>query len=217
MKKCIILANGKPPAKGVILYLLNHGYSTLFCADGGANAAYKMRLAPAFIIGDFDSVLPKTLTYFKNKSTIIKLIRQNDTDVEKCLKHAIKLKFNEAILVGVTGDRLDHTICNLGIAIKFSKKIKVKILAENSLLTVLSGKNKIQTIAGETISIYGISKSTKIISKGLKYQLNNESLAFGYRESTSNIAIKNQIELKISKGSIFFIRDFKTAKKYGFI
>lgn len=217
MKKCIILANGNSPSKEAILYLLNHGYSTLFCADGGANTAYNMRLAPAFIIGDFDSIHQKTLIYFKDKSTIIKLSRQNDTDVEKCLKHAVKLKFNEAILTGVTGNRLDHTICNLGIALKFSKKINVKILAENSLLTVLSGKNKIQTTAGETISIYGIDKSTKIFSKGLKYQLSNESLAFGYRESTSNIAIENQIELKISSGSIFFIRDFKTAKKHGFI
>ncbi len=217
MNKCIILANGKPPSKKAVLFLIKHGYSTLFCADGGANAAYKMHLAPTYIIGDFDSIHQKTLNYFKDKSTIIKLIRQNDTDVEKCLKHAIRLKFNEAILVGVTGNRLDHTICNLGIALKFSKKIKVKILAENSLLTVLSGKHKIQTSAGETISIYGISKSTKILSKGLKYKLSNESLAFGYRESTSNIAIKNQIELKISNGSIFFIRDFKTAKKHGFI
>ncbi len=190
-------------------------YSTLFCADGGANFAMKMGLEPQFIIGDLDSIHQTTLKYFREKTQVMKISRQNDTDVEKCLKHAIKLKFNEAILTGVTGDRLDHTFCNLGIVLKYFDNIKIKIAAENSLLTVLTGMNKFKTFPGETISIYGIDSKTKISSSGLKYQLRKTTLPFGYKESTSNVAIASEIELKVDNGIIFVIRDFHVMRKNG--
>lgn len=217
MKKCLILANGKPPLKKLIYTLMKHGYSTLFCADGGANAALKFGLLPQYIIGDLDSIQKQTLEFYNGKTSTIKLSRQNDTDVEKCLKFAVKKKFKEAILLGGTGDRLDHTFCNLGIVIKYFDKIKIKIIAENSLLTPLSGIHKLKTVSGETISIYGFDSRTKISSKGLKFPLNKTALPFGYKESTSNIALHDQIELQVTGGIIFVIRDFYTMRKHGLL
>lgn len=215
--KCIILANGKPPAKKIITFLMQNGYSSHYCADGGANAARRMNIIPNFIIGDLDSIHDSSLEYFKDKTQVIKIVRQNDTDVEKCLKHAIKKGFDEAVLTGVTGDRLDHTFCNLGIVLKFFDKIKIKIIAENSLLTALTGVHSIPTYPGEIISIYGIDNQTKISSRGLKYPLNKVALPFGHKESTSNVSLQNKIELKIEGGIIFLIRDFHMMKKHGLI
>ena len=113
MKKCIILANGKPPHKNVIEFLKEKGYNTLICADGGANSARKLNIVPDYIIGDLDSIGESTLKYYSGKSVIKKINRQDDTDVEKCLKFAIGKNAAEAVLVGVTGDRLDHTFCTL--------------------------------------------------------------------------------------------------------
>ncbi len=78
-----------------------------------------MKLVPDVIIGDLDSISAEALKEFKSVSKIIRLKRQNDTDVEKCLKYAISHKYDEALLVGATGNRLDHTFCNLGIVLKF--------------------------------------------------------------------------------------------------
>src|ERR1035438_10669190 len=121
--KCIILANGKPPAKSVLSFLTNRGYSILICADGGANSAKKLNVLPNYIIGDLDSITNNTLKYYTERSEIIKIKRQNDTDVEKCIKFAIKKKLNDIVLVGVTGDRLDHTFCNLGIVDRKSTRL----------------------------------------------------------------------------------------------
>jgi thiamine pyrophosphokinase len=214
LKKCIILANGKPPSKDVINYLIKQDYSTLFCADGGANTAMKMDLLPHYIIGDLDSIHSETVNYYLGKTEIVKLNRQNDTDVEKCLKSAIRKKFNEAILLGVTGDRLDHTFCNLGIVVKYFDKIRVKIIAENSLLTAITGIHKLKTFPSETISIYGIDNKTRISSKGLKYQLKKIVLPFGHKESTSNIALGSEVILKVTDGIIFVIRDFQIMRKH---
>ncbi len=217
MKKCIILANGRPPKKSTINHLVSAGYTELICADGGANSAYRMNLIPDYIIGDFDSIKNNVIQRFRNKSILIKISRQNDTDVEKCLKYAIRKKFSAAVLTGVTGDRLDHTFCNLGIAVKFFNKIKITVIAENSILQAFSGYNEIPAVPGETISVYGLDNKTTINSKGLKYKLKNTSLPFGSKESTSNIALKNRIILSVTGGIIFVVRDYNVMRKNGFI
>jgi thiamine pyrophosphokinase len=211
--KCIIFANGRPPAKSVLSILKKKGYITIICADGGANSAKKINVLPDYIIGDLDSISKDTLKYYNKKSEIIKIIRQNDTDVEKCIKFAIKKKLKDIVLVGVTGNRLDHSFCNLGIVLKFFRLARLRIIAEDSLLAPYSGIINLATCSGETISLYGISAKTKISSEGLYYPLKNISLPFGVKESTSNIAIGNSIKLRVSGGVIFIIRDFKTVIK----
>jgi thiamine pyrophosphokinase len=214
MKKCIILANGKAPKKKIISFFKWKGFETLICADGGANSAVKMKLVPDVIIGDLDSISNKTLKKFKSTSEIIQLKRQNDTDVEKCLKYAISKGFDEALLVGATGNRLDHTFCNLGIVLKFFSEINLTLVAEDSFLRAYKGKVKLNTYPGETISLYGINNKTKITTSGLKYQLKKTALPFGQRESTSNVTSGNEVKLKINGGIIFVIRDVNLMMKY---
>ena len=178
MNKYIILANGKPPSKKVILYLQTMGYHNLVCADGGADTARKMGLYPDYIIGDFDSVKEETLRFFASKSKIIKIKRQNDTDVEKCLKFAGRKKAKEAILLGAIGDRLDHSFCNMGIVIKFFDRIKVRIISDKSILTPYSGDVELSTLPDETISLYGFNDKTKITSNGLKISIKANPASF---------------------------------------
>jgi thiamine pyrophosphokinase len=217
MKKGIILANGKPPKKSVISFFQRREYTKLICADGGANSALKMNLIPDVIIGDLDSISPEALKVFKSVTKIIRLKRQNDTDVEKCLKYVINNQYDEALLVGATGNRLDHTFCNLGIVLKFFPQIKISLVAENSFLRAYTGNVELKTFPGETISIYCISAKTKISSQGLKYELQNISLPFGIRESTSNIAKTELTKLKITNGVAFVIRDINLLIKYDLV
>ena len=217
MKKAILIANGESPSKKIINYFKSIGYGTIVCADGGANSAKKINLIPDIIVGDLDSISEKTLNFYKDKCLIIKISRQNDTDVEKALKYLTKKKFSEVILLGGTGDRLDHSFCNIGIVIKFYHKIKITLLHKNSLLRAYSGEIILTAQEGETLSLYGIDDKTKISSSGLKYPLKNISLPFGKKESTSNLAVSQNIKLKIDGGIILIIRDYHTMVKHGFI
>jgi thiamine pyrophosphokinase len=217
MKKCIILANGKPPKKSLITFFQKLGYTTLICADGGSDSAMKMNLIPDVIIGDLDSISFKSKEKFRITTKIIQIKRQNDTDVEKCLKFAIKKKFDEAMLVGVTGNRLDHSFCNLGIVLKYFPQINISLIAEDSFLKPYSGVVKLKTIPGETISIYGFNNKTLISSNGLKYPLQKMALPFGVRESTSNVAISKEVILEISGGAVFVIRDVNEMIKHDLI
>lgn len=214
-KKCIIIANGNAPSKRVFRFLQSKGYDLIICADGGANTARHLNIIPRYIIGDLDSITPDTRRYFTGKSEIIQITRQNDTDVEKCIKFALKKGCTDCILLAVTGDRLDHSFCNLGIAIKFSDQIHIRIISEKSILSVAENDVEINTFPGETFSLYAIDDRTTITSKGLMYRLKDTKLPFGKRESTSNVALKEKVALHIKGGKIFIIRDFDTIKKNG--
>ena len=216
-KACIIIANGDLPAKSVINYLKKNGVDTIIAADGGANSAFKLGLVPDYIIGDFDSIKPEVQKYFSVHSDFIQYKRQNDTDVEKSLKFAVKKKFDVAYLLGGTGDRLDHTICNLGIVLKFFDKIKVVLIHGKTILCPYDEDVVLQTVPNETISLYAFDDKTFITSKGLKYPLKNCNLKFGEKESTSNVATGREVALNISGGKIFVIRNLNTVKKNGLL
>jgi len=144
MEKCIIVGNGFKPLKKDILLLRKKNYNFLICADAGADHLYKMNIIPDLIIGDLDSISQKVLSFYSNKTKILHIKRQNDTDIEKALKYAISLKYDEVILLGVIGNRLDHSFCNIGIALKFYDIIKVRLLSGKSILSVQKGRSIIK-------------------------------------------------------------------------
>ncbi|MBA4251421.1 MAG: thiamine diphosphokinase [Chlorobiaceae bacterium] len=217
MKKSILIANGAAPKKSEIEYLLRKNFTEIICADGGFNAAVKLGYSPNFVIGDFDSIDKTKIKLYEEKTKFIKIKRQNDTDVEKCIKFLIKKKYSEIVLLGALGLRLDHSISNLGIVLKFFSQIKISIIGSNSYLVPYSNNVILKTKANETISIYAFDYKTKITSKGLLYELKNDILPFGKRDSTSNVAIGDSIELKIKNGVVFVVRDFNKIKKYDLI
>lgn len=214
MKKCVIIANGKAPKKSIFPFLKKQGFTTLICADGGANSALRLKLIPDFIIGDLDSIHPDTFKFYEDKTTIRRVKSQDDTDVEKCLKFAIKNRYSECVLTGVIGDRLDHSFSNLGIVLRYSRLISLKVISERSFLTVHKGNFCLRTIPGETLSIYAFDRKTKISSTGLKYELQNATLPYGLRESTSNEAVDGEVHLKVKGGRVFIIRDFNLVRTH---
>ena len=94
--------------------------SEIICADGGANNYHDFCLKnqtakkPLAIIGDFDSITPSTLDYFKLQNTpIIKDDDQNHNDFEKAfiliLKDIQDSKLDRTRVVCTNGfSRFDH-------------------------------------------------------------------------------------------------------------
>ncbi len=215
--KALIIANGKPPRKSDLLWLRKRGYEFLIAADGGANWLAKVDILPDLIIGDLDSIGENALRKFEERVKIKKIKRQNDTDVEKAIKYAVSKKFEEVILLGASGDRLDHTLCNIGNLLKYADKIKIGMLHEKSFARVYKGEFELRTEPGETISFYAFSDDCLITARGLKYKLENEPLPFGVRSSTSNVALGKAIKIKAGGCKIILIREFAAIKRNDFL
>ena len=216
MKGCVIVANGTAPRKSDILFFRNHGYQFLIAADGGANVLTKMDIFPNVVIGDMDSVDKDLLKRISFRADIKYLDRQSDTDVEKSLKYAIRRRYETAVLLGCTGDRLDHTFGNLSVLLKYFDKIELGLIHGKSFLQPVTGQLGLNTVPGETISLYGFDEKTLFSASGLKYSFKEKSLCFGRTEGTSNEAKGEEVTISVEGGIGFIIRDFQTVKQNGY-
>ena len=216
IKKAIIIGNGQKPSKSVISRLQKNGFTDIICADGGANNLFKLNIIPKFIIGDLDSISPDVLDYYSSKTKVIKVKDQNSTDIEKCLNKLIKLNYKEAVLLGCTGNRLDHSLGNLSIMYKYAESIKTFLVHHQSFLSIFNDKIELNTTPGETISFFGINPNIKISTTGFKYNLNNETITFGFRESISNEAKLDKVTLEVTD-KIFLIRNIEFILKNDFL
>jgi thiamine pyrophosphokinase len=200
MKRALILANGKPPSKQVFQKF--YASSDWFvCADGGANTAALFRCAPDLIIGDLDSIEKETLDVFR-KIEVKKLKDQNSTDLEKALTAVVKKGCKEIIVLGATGGRLDHAIGNLSALAKFSGKATITFIDHMGIFIAVNHSIELNLPIGTIISLLPLSRCSGIVTSGLKWNLKNESLEFGVRESTSNINVSSPVTIKVKKGRL---------------
>jgi thiamine pyrophosphokinase len=214
MKKCIIIANGEAPKKRIFSFLKKKEYNTIISADGGASIALKLGLIPDIVIGDLDSIDKNAIDKLKNKSRIIKIKRQSDTDLEKAIKFAVKNRFTDAVVLSASGKRVDHSLVNFSLPIKFFNKIRLTILTNHSLLLPVKGDVKIKSVKGEVLSFFGFDDKTVVITGGLKYAMKNTNLHFGRNESISNVSSSETVELKVNGGIILVIRETGTVIKH---
>ena len=73
----------------------------------------ELGLVPDVIVGDFDSVDPAVLAFYRKMEHIVWEVHQpekDDTDTELALKRAMAMGAGEIVILGATGGRLDHMI-----------------------------------------------------------------------------------------------------------
>lgn len=171
----------------------------IICADGGYNHAKNMNIKPDILIGDMDSV-----TDFMHDAEVLKYPADKDfTDGELCIKYAKEKGIDELLLVGMTSERLDHTINNILMMASFPK---AKIVDENNEIYILKDNLTIIGKKGKTLSIIPVSGDLEGIStKGLLYSLNKENLFFASCRGNSNVITDDKCEITAQKGMAIVI------------
>ena len=96
-KKYVIFLNGEYKYSQEFMDKLVSENAVCFCADGGANFAFKYGKIPEMIVGDLDSIEKKVLEYYKSKNILIKKFPKDKdfTDFELILKEINKISENK--------------------------------------------------------------------------------------------------------------------------
>jgi thiamine pyrophosphokinase len=205
-RRALVIANGEPPKK-LRLQALVREANVVLCADGGANTALKLGVVPDAIIGDLDSVHTETLVKFRKVPTY-QDSNDETTDLEKAIAWAIKAKYDHVTVVGGSGKRLDQAIGNLGVLAKFYPDAVVRIVDDFGELTYVGRALTFEAKKGEIVSLIPLSRCEGIVTSGLRYALNGESLELGVREGTSNVVTESLVSVKVKKGHLLLFRVF---------
>nr|XP_022900501.1 thiamin pyrophosphokinase 1-like [Onthophagus taurus] len=153
------------------------------------------------ITGDMDSIKPETLEAFKESSTIIiNTYDQEETDFTKAILElkSISCKLNLDIEYVVAFNsvcgRFDQVLGNVNTLYKINRlwpEIRILIVT-NSITWLLSvGQHRIQIPSNlkksqEWCALIPVGNKTFLTTSGLKWNLDNSPLEFGYLVSTSN-------------------------------
>lgn len=104
-------------------------------ANGGSKHIATLGLKPHFLIGDLDS---QTSTLWENDNNVEQAVwpqNKNKTDTELAVDRAILSGCNKILLFGGLGGRIDHTLGNIELAVKYPGRIE--ILDDNGKLVAL--------------------------------------------------------------------------------
>ena len=209
MNKKAIIVSGGSIDQSFGLQLLNEiKPKYIIGVDSGLKFLYNNEVMPTHIVGDFDSVDPTIIQYYKENTKIP--IRQfnpvkDASDTEIGLRYALELGAEELFLLGATGTRLDHVMANIQI-LKIAHDAGVRAFIVDSHNRISLRENNIflkkQKSFGKYFSIFpfgGIVQDVTIT--GAKYPLEHYRLCPYDSRCVSN-EIMDDVKIEFPEGMI---------------
>lgn len=197
MSKCAVIISGGALDDAFALDVLNGTEDRLVIGvDAGVKFLYRNRILPDYIVGDFDSLPDEIVTYYKEETKVP--IREfnpvkDASDTEIAIRLGMTLGCEKLIILGATGNRMDHMWANVQ---SLSIALKAGVEAE-----ILDGWNRIRLIDGRTVlkreeafgkyfSIFPLGSNVMDLSiTGAKYPLSHYTLT-----SSCSMCVSNEFD-----------------------
>jgi thiamine pyrophosphokinase len=202
IRTAVLICNGQPVRRSVMMRLV-HAADLIVAADGGANVARRYGITPAVIIGDLDSIAPATKRHFR-RSEIIRVRRQDNTDLEKALDHLVSLKVRDVTIVGITGRRIDFTLANLSVLWKYSAHVEWRVAGDDWYAVPVRATRRVRARRGTTVSLIPYGPCSGITLRGLKYPLVNGVLHIG-EVAVSNVVSTSNFSVRRKRGKLLLV------------
>lgn len=198
----------------IIKKLLSKKTSSPFiiAADGGCDLISALHLQPDIVIGDMDSISKDKRKDLENSNIpfIIHPREKDKTDSHLALEYAKNSGYNEVVLAGALGGRIDHTLANIHMAGTFlanSPIQHIKLIGSGHEVTIIKSKVSISGHPGETISLIPFTSVVKGVTiTGVHYPLDNATLKRGETLGISNYFEDHNANIIIKSGILIIIR-----------
>lgn len=204
MKRCVIVGGATIENYDDIRKYLREGDFNIFC-DSGLRHEAGLGITPDLIVGDFDShERPKSQT-----ETIVLPCEKDDTDTVFAVKEALRRSFEDFLLIGAVGNRLDHTIANVSLLLMLDSKGKRAMIADDySEMEIISEKPAYVEDRFSYFSLLSISGTAKGVNiENAKYPLKNAEISCDYQYGVSNEVIKGKkAKISVAEGRALLIR-----------
>ena len=168
----------------------------LIAADRGVEFFMGTDLEPDVAVGDFDSLSAEGAKYMETlKHTEIRRLKpeKDDSDTQSAANYAIEQGTERIMILGATGNRIDHLMANFGLLmLGKTKQVQIVLVdAYNYMSLIESGMIlKKEEQFGKYVSFFPIEgEVTGLTLKGFKYPLNSYTL----KVEDSGLTVSNEI------------------------
>ncbi len=210
MKRCVVIAGAQINNYDRIKSRLREDDFFVFC-DGGLFHMEKLAVKPSLIVGDFDSY--PQIPSFENVETIVLPREKDDTDSLFAVKQALKMGFDEFLLAGVLGGRIDHSLGNISILLMLDDLGKKAIIIDDySETEIVSEKRNIAYIP-DSYAYFSLLAADRAASgvciENAKYPLKDAEFTAGYAYGISNEVISGMTaKVSLKRGRLLLIKIF---------
>ena len=174
MNRCVIFGGAAIADYDHLRTYLREDDFNIFC-DSGLRHMEATGLRADLVIGDFDSHPNPHL----DTQTIVLPTAKDDTDTVYAVKEALRRGFEQFLLTGITGRRMDHTLANLSILLMLDSLHKEALAVDDySEMEILSpGKEGRIGCEWPFFSLVAFGGDAgKITIRDAKFPLENASL-----------------------------------------
>lgn len=198
MKDTIIVSGGNIHKDFALDFLKKNKTENtcLIAADRGVEFFMGTDLEPDVAVGDFDSISAEGAKYMETlKHTEIRRLKleKDDSDTQSAANYAIEQGTERIMILGATGNRIDHLMANFGLLmLGKTKQVQIVLVdAYNYMSLIESGMIlKKEEQFGKYVSFFPIEgEVTGLTLKGFKYPLNSYTL----KVEDSGLTVSNEI------------------------
>ena len=204
MKRCVIIGGADIGNYDRIRERLRADDFFVFC-DSGLRHLERLRAEPSLIVGDFDSHENPRL----DTETIVLPSVKDDTDTVYAVKEAVKRGYDDFLLIGVIGARLDHTLGNVSLLLYLDSLGKTGcILDDYSEMALVSGTPVFVSDRYPFFSLLNITGEAKGITvTGAKYPLTDAEISCEYQYGISNEVLPGETAtVSVRQGRLLLIK-----------
>ena len=204
MERCVIVGGADIHNYEYIRSRLRPSDFCIFCDSGLKHLEY-LQVTPGLIVGDFDSHENPQM----DVETIVLPCEKDDTDTVFAVKEALKRGFDEFLLIGVVGARLDHTLGNTSILLYLDSLGKTGYIIDDfSEMEIVSNKPAYISDSYSFFSLLNITGTAKGIKiEHAKYSLHDEVITCEYQYGISNEVIPGEsAKVTVTDGKLLLIK-----------
>jgi thiamine pyrophosphokinase len=182
----LIIANGESCSEELLGQLLEWS-PFVVVLDNAIYRVLELGIKVDVWLGDFDQQHDfEAIRERQHPLEIVHAPDQVKTDLEKAIDYLVEKGFPAANILWATGRRADHSITNITNLVRFKDRIRLVVFDDYSRIFPLQGTFEKWYAAGTPISLIPVGVVNGIVTTGLKYNLNNETLVMGHRTGSSN-------------------------------
>ena len=203
-KRCVIVGGADIQNYAFIREKLCADDYVVFC-DSGLKHLEHLQVLPSLIVGDFDSHENPHL----DVETIVLPCEKDDTDTVYAVKEAINRGYDDFLLIGVVGARLDHTLGNVSILLYLdSLGKKGSIIDDYSEMEIVSDEPVSICDQYSFFSLLNITGCAKGITiTGAKYPLDGGEITCEYQYGISNEVLPGKTaQVAVASGKLLLIK-----------
>lgn len=211
-KTGIIVSGGTIDRDFALEQLKNSNPEIVIGVDSGLDFLYHNTIMPTHIVGDFDSVQPEVIAYYKQKADIP--IREfnpvkDASDTEIAVRLAMELGVKELWLLGATGTRLDHVWANVQVLkVAHDAGVKAYILDKCNRISLVEKEICLskEKSFGPLFSMFPLGGEIKGLSiEGAKYPLKDYTLCPYGSLTVSNQFAEEEVRITFPDGILILM------------